>query len=126
MSAEGVTRITIRADRGRLTRTARFKVRSAPLAWLVGLGLVGFGLGGAVGAGVALMLPASAVFIFALFFPGDVLTRRGRPRRKKTLRHRYYLWLDQQRRKFERKKEERRERRQAERDFLKRRRQREC
>ncbi len=100
---------------------ARFEIRIAPVAWLIGIGLAGYGVGGILGAGVALMLPASAVFLGVWL--DERLTAyvvRDR-RRRRTLRHRWFLWLDGRRRKREWKERGRRERQAAERDFLERR-----
>jgi hypothetical protein len=110
------------AGEGQLRRLARFKVRFAPIAWLFGVGFAGFGIGGFRGAGIALMLPATVVFVAGLVDPTDDVEGRGALRaRKRTLRHRYYLWLDQLRRKREHRQRTRHERKDAERDFLERR-----
>lgn len=101
-------------------RLARFEMRLTPVAWHFGVGFVGYGVDGFLGAGVALMLPATAVFVGALIDDrqGSAILDR---QRKKTLRHRYFLWLDQLDRKRDQRRRERRERKQAERAFLERR-----
>ncbi len=101
---------------GELRRMSRLEVRFAPIAWLFGLGFVGYGLDGFGGAGIALMIPATLVFVGALLDPAD-FSPSGR-RRKKTLRHRWFLWLDRLDRKRDRVRYERRERKEAERRFL--------
>jgi hypothetical protein len=104
-------------------RGARLEVPFAPIAWLVGVGLAGFGIDGFLGAGVALMLPATVVFVGALLDPpGPSSSPRSR---KKTLRHRWFLWSDRLGRKHERAMDERHERKEAERRFLDSRRKRE-
>jgi hypothetical protein len=103
-----------------LRRLLRLEVHFAPIAWLFGVGLTGFGVDGFCGAGVALMAPATLVFVVALLDqPAGYGSRR--PRRKRTLRHRYLLWSDQLGWKRDRRKQLRRERKEAERDFLERR-----
>lgn len=104
-----------REDLGRLPRTASVEFRFAPIAWLVGVGFAGYGIDGFVGAGIGLMLPAVVIFLGAL-----VDDRRGwEPgRRKKTLRHRWFLWLDGLSRRLKSNKRLRRERREAEQRFL--------
>jgi hypothetical protein len=110
------------AGGGRLKRIAKLEVRFAPIAWLFGVGLVGFGFDGFRGAGVALMLPATIAFVAELVDPtDDTEARRPSRGRKKTLRHRYFLWLDQLQRRQEHRQRARRERKDAERDFLERR-----
>jgi hypothetical protein len=112
VSAEGPTGL------GGLTRTPGVEVRFAPIAGLVGVGFAGYGVGGFVGAGIGLMLPAVSVFLGALIFEGDGLGGRGLSKRKKTLRHRWLLWLDGLGRRREFSKRERRERKEAEQQFL--------
>jgi hypothetical protein len=107
-----------REDLGRLPRTARMEFRFAPIAWLVGVGFVGYGIDGFIGAGIGLMLPAVGVFLGALVLQGDRPGARILSKRKKTLRHRYFLWLDQQGRKLESRKQLRLERKKAEKRFL--------
>jgi hypothetical protein len=92
--------------------------RFAPIAWLVGVGFAGYGVDGFVGAGIGLMLPAVVIFLGALVFQGERLGGRGLPNMNKTLRHRWFLWLDGLSRKLESNKQLRRERREAEQRFL--------
>ncbi len=99
-----------------MNRVSSFEVRFAPVAWLVGLGLAGFGVAGIRGAGAALMIPATLVFVGAL-----IDGRQGsalRARRKKTLRHRWFLWLDRLDRGRADARYERRRRKEAEQSFL--------
>jgi hypothetical protein len=106
---------------GELRRVARLEVRFAPIAWLVGVGFTGFGVGGFRGAGIALMLPATLVFIAALIDPPAEPGAFARHRRKRTLRHRYFLWLDRSQRKAEARRQRRVQRKEAERRYLERR-----
>lgn len=105
----------------KVKRLARFEIRFAPIAGLIGIGLAGYGVGGILGAGVALMLPASIIFVGACLDECVTAYVARDRRRRKTLRHRWFLWLDQRRRRREWKERERRERQAAERDFLERR-----
>jgi hypothetical protein len=125
VSAEDHLRSGVRSDAGELARTASLEIRFAPIAWLVGVGFAGYGIDGFVGAGIGLMLPAIVVFLGALVFQGDGLGGRSVAKRKKTLRHRWFLWLDRLGRKREHSKQERRERKEAEQRFLDSRRERE-
>jgi hypothetical protein len=124
-TAEGFLRSRVRVTGAELARTARIRIRFAPVAWLAGVGLVGFGVDGWLGAGVALMLPATVVFVGAVVDPDTSSMSRLRRRKRKTLRHRWFLWLDQQGRKLESRKQLRHERKEAEQRFLDSRRKRE-
>lgn len=97
---------------------ARFEIRIAPVAWLIGIGLAGYGVGGILGAGVALMLPASAVFVGTWLDERITAYVVRDRRRRRTLRHRYFLWLDRRHRKRDEKKRWRRDRKEAERSYL--------
>jgi hypothetical protein len=125
VSAEGFLRSRERSDVGERVRATGLQVRFAPVAWLVGAGFLGFGIDGFFGAGVGLMLPATVLFLGALVDSGDGPQRRSRSPRRKTLRHRWFLWLDQLARRHERARDERRARKEAERRFLDSRRKRE-
>lgn len=94
---------------------ARIRVRLAPVAWLVGVGFAGVSFDGLRGAGIALMLPATVVFVAALI---DEHLGSGVGGRQRTLRHRWLLRLDRFERRLERWERERRERKEAERRFL--------
>lgn len=104
----------------KVKRRAGLEVRFAPVAWLFGIGFAGYGVGGFLGAGVALMLPASTAFVGA-WLDQRVTADVNRDRRRKTFRHRYFLWLDRRHRRREWKERVRQERQAAERDFLERR-----
>jgi hypothetical protein len=117
-TAEGFLRSRVREGDAELARIARIRIRFAPVAWLVGVGLLGFGVEGMLGAGVALMLPSSGVFVGALFDPVASSPSRLKRRKRRTLRHRWFLWLDQQGRKLDSRKQLRLERKEAEQRFL--------
>jgi hypothetical protein len=88
----------------------------APFAAIIGLALVGNALGSVLGAGVALLLPslvaASLRVVIAFFDWASGL------RTEKTLRHRWFLWLDQKRRGREVARIRREKRTVAEREYL--------
>jgi hypothetical protein len=89
-----------------------------PTAAIVGVALIGDGIDGSLGAGVALLGSAALVFLMAFVAVGGspVKTRR------RTLRHRCYLVLDRWRRRRIVRAHDRDARRQAELAYLKRRR----
>ena len=92
-------------------------VRVVPSATVLGLGLVGYTLDGMLGAGVALILTDAALLGSRLVF--GFLTRPYADRRpKKTLRHRYFLWRDRQRRRRARSARERAARKEAEGKYM--------
>jgi hypothetical protein len=125
VSAEGRHRSRVGSDAGSPPRVARLRIRFAPIAWLAGAGFTGYGIDEFVGAGIALMLPATVVFVGALLDPAEPSVSRVNPRKGKTLRHRWFLWLDQLGRKLEHRKQLRRERQGAEQRYLDSRRKRE-
>jgi hypothetical protein len=92
-------------------------MRIAPVSGLVGLGLIGYGLDGILGAGVGLVLPHVVLVVSQLVY--DLLARPSADRRRrKTLRHRFLLWIDRRRVKKVSNLRERVERKEAERKYL--------
>jgi hypothetical protein len=94
------------------------RVSLAPVTVVVGIALIGNGIDGSIGAGVALVAVVVIGFLVALVLVDDETTSVGRRRTKKTLRHRVLLAADVRRRRRAAKKLGHERRKEAERDFL--------
>jgi hypothetical protein len=97
------------------------RIPLAPIAAIVGVALIGNGVDGSVGAGIGLVGCVVAGFLVALIGAQFEVARVERARRRKSLRHRWFLAVDRYHRRRERKKRGREERRRAERNYLRRR-----
>jgi hypothetical protein len=98
-------------------REPTLKIRVTPVAGLLGLGLIGYGLNGTLGAGVGLVLPNFVVVVSRLIY--EFLTRPyADRRRRKTLRHRFFLWNDRRQARNASKLRQRAERKVAERRYM--------
>jgi hypothetical protein len=94
------------------------RIPLAPIAAVVGMALIGNGVDGSVGAGVALVAAVVIGFLIALILVDDETATVGRRRTKKTLRHRVLLAVDVRRRRRVARKCEHERRKEAERVFL--------
>jgi hypothetical protein len=110
---------------GRLPASTRstkaIRIPLAPIAAVVGVALIGNGVDGSTGAGVALVTAVVIGFLFALILVDGETASVSRRRTKKTLRHRVLLAVDVRRRRRATKKRQHERSKEAERDFLRRR-----
>lgn len=95
------------------------EVRVTPIAALIGLGFLGYGLAGAIGAGVALILPlASILAAQGIALVRELWLSQLEAWDKRTVRHRYYLWRQRKALLRERRAHQRQRRKDDERDYL--------
>ena len=96
------------------------KLPFASIAVLIGLALIGNGIDGSTGAGIALVGSVVAGILgVALMADRELMGSDSQP--KRTLRHRWLLGVDRRRRRRSAKRQARERRKEAERDYLRRR-----
>lgn len=96
------------------------RIPPASVALVIGLALIGNGIDGSTGAGIALVGSVVAgILVTALVADRELMRAHPQPRR--TLRHRWFLAVDQHRRRRSVKRHDRERRKEAERSYLRRR-----